>query len=651
MSTPMISSISPSSGPPSGGTQVTIVGSGLSSASEADDISFGSVSASSIVSVTDSQLVVITPPASAIGSVPISLVTPNGAVIWEAGFDYMISIGSIYPESGPVAGGTSLTVSGSGLLQLTGIQFNDTAATSMTITSDNQLTVVTPPAAVAGAVDVTFLGPAGTGVYYEMGGYTYVAAPAAASTTASTTANNGGDTTSQTTPDGNSNAPAKDTSKNAAKDTSKATAPTDASTPDPKKTTAPPTTDTSTDGATKDTTPAPKTTAPAAAKDTSKDPGASSGTPTPSGDYIPGGRMLAPDGKTGLGGTDGSAQGFGVGTLMAGGGGSAAPSNLSAYVDPGLTGQLVQSLITLVSNATSPDAIEAQNMILRRMALQGDVIGSRIPPPRNISEIGGYINLLGTLNENTMRQQTLAGILGVAGPAQPLGWISNNQPLSMVAVPNDRPQVPAQASFPLTTLVRSDFVSSVLAAYKTIHGYGATLPLTSPSVIQLPLGGTGATIPQPILFYLGRMLSIAQSAALRNPAADPIAVLPPTGSFTDYFLASHVLNAASFATPPSDLQALQCTPTSSTLVQLSQVEYIPITLIMAAAGYYSASPFPVPTSTLSSTWATLTNTTGLVSGVTKLGDELNLLYRQDIIAGSAFAAMLNWTWNGSAFAA
>jgi hypothetical protein len=647
MSTPIISSITPSSGPPGGGTQVTIAGSGLSSASEADDISFGSVSASSIVSISDSQLVVITPPASAIGSVAVSLVTPNGAVIWEDGFDYMISIGSIYPDAGPVAGGTTLTVTGSGLLQVTGIQFNDTAATSLTITSDTQLTVVTPPATVAGAVDVTFQGPTGAAVYFEMSGYTYVAAPATTNT------NGSGDTTSQTTPAGDSDSSSKDSSKNAAKDASKDSATKDPST-DPKKTAAPKAADDSADDATKDTTPAPKTTAPAkdpAAKDPSKDASATSGTPTPSGDYIPGGRMLAPDGKTGLGGTDGSAQGFGVGTLMAGGGGSAAPSNLSAYVDPGLTGQLVQSLITLVSNATSPDAIEAQNMILRRMALQGDVIGSRIPPPRNISEIGGYINLLGTLNENTMRQQTLAGILGVAGPAQPLGWISNNQPLSMVAVPNDRPQVPAQASFPLTTLVRSDFVSSVQTALKTIRSYGATLPLTSPSVIQLPPGGTGATIAQPILFYIGRMLTIAPTAALRNPTADPIAVLPPMGSFVDYFLASHVLNAATFPTPAADLQAMQCTPTSGTLVQLTQVEYIPITPILNAAGYYSASPFPVPTSTVSAPWATLTNTTGLVSGVSKLGDELNLLYRQDVIAGSAFAAMLNWTWNGTAFAA
>jgi hypothetical protein len=127
--------------------------------------------------------------------------------------------------------------------------------------------------------------------------------------------------------------------------------------------------------------------------------------------------------------------------------------------------------------------------------------------------------------------------------------------------------------------------------------------------------------------------------------------LGPTGAYVDYFLASQVLNAATFATPPSDLQAVQCTPTTSNLVKLSQVQFVPIGSVMAAAGYYSTSPFPVPTSTVSTSWATLTNTTGLVSGVTKLGDELNLLYRGDVIAGSAFAAMLNWTWNGTAFTA
>jgi hypothetical protein len=360
--------------------------------------------------------------------------------------------------------------------------------------------------------------------------------------------------------------------------------------------------------------------------------------------------MIVPGGLTGLGGSAGTGAGFGVGTLMPGGGGSAPPSDLSYYVDPGLTAQLVQTLIGLVQNAASPDALEAQNIILRRMALEGDVVGSRIPPPRNISEIGGYLNLLTTLKENTMREQTLAGILGVAGPAQPLGWISNVQPLSMVAIPNDRPAVAAQPSFPLTVLVRSDFVAAIQSALNVLHSYGATLPLVSPPVIQLPPGGTGATIPNSILFYIGRAIMIAPTAALSNPAGDPVAVIAPTGNMTDYALAAQVLGGGTYMVVPADLGAVQCTPTTQSIVQLSQVSFIPIAPILGAVGFYSQSPFPVPANSMATNWAWLTNVTGLVAGETELGQELSLLYRQDQIAGSAFAAMLTWTWNGTAFA-
>lgn len=360
--------------------------------------------------------------------------------------------------------------------------------------------------------------------------------------------------------------------------------------------------------------------------------------------------MIVPGGLTGLGGSAGTGAGFGVGTLIPGGGGSAPPSNLPYYVDPAITAQLVQTLIGLVQNAASPDALEAQNIILRRMALEGDVVGSRIPPPRNISEIGGYLNLLTTLKENTMREQTLAGILGVAGPAQALGWISNVQPLSMVAVPNDRPAVAAQPTFPLTVLIRSDFVAAIQGALNVFHSYGAMLPLVSPPVIQLPPGGTGSTIPNSILSYLGRAIMIAPAAALDNPATDPIALIAPTGTMTDFALAAQVLSPGTYTLPPANVNAVQCTPTTQQIVPLPPLSFVPIGPVMATAGFYSPSPFPVPATSNTTSWAWLTNVTGLVAGETELGDELSLLYRQDQIAGSAFAAILTWTWNGTAFA-
>lgn len=78
--------------------------------------------------------------------------------------------------------------------------------------------------------------------------------------------------------------------------------------------------------------------------------------------------------------------------------------------------------------------------------------------------------------------------------------------------------------------------------------------------------------------------------------------------------------------------------------------YVFIGPTLANAGFYPAFPVPIPANTTATAWPFLTNTTGLIAGVTRLGDELSLLYRQDQIAASVFASMLNWTWNGTSFA-
>lgn len=61
------------------------------------------------------------------------------------------------------------------------------------------------------------------------------------------------------------------------------------------------------------------------------------------------------------------------------------------------------------------------------------------------------------------------------------------------------------------------------------------------------------------------------------------------------------------------------------------------------------NPLSVPANSAQAGWATLTNITGLTAGVTRLGDELSLLYSAESIAGSAFASVVDWVWNGMAF--
>ncbi len=330
---------------------------------------------------------------------------------------------------------------------------------------------------------------------------------------------------------------------------------------------------------------------------------------------------------------------------------AAAPAGTAVpFVDPGLSAQLVSNLLSVLTSATSPDAVEAQDIIMRRIALEGDVVGSRIPPLLDdITKFGGMINLLTSLGEKAMREQALAGILGVAGPSQPLGWISNNQPLAMADVTNDRPAGPAQPTIPLAVLVRSDYVTAVKAAMAAVHRFGATVPFASPPVLQLPLA------PRARRRRTTSCRTSAANSAWRPPPRSP--TRPPTrwrssgrpGHADPWQVAARVLTATPVTVPPADYDAIKCTPTASSTVTLTAAALVPLGPILASAGFYPAAPLPLPANAAQTGWATLTNVTGLTAGVTRLGDELSLLYNAQTIAGSVFAPVVDWVWNGTAF--
>jgi len=81
----------------------------------------------------------------------------------------------ISPTSGPAAGGTVVTLTGSGFTGATSVSFGGVPGTSVTVVSAGQITAVTP-AHAAGVVDVTVHTPAG--MVRLAGDFTYVAAPA-----------------------------------------------------------------------------------------------------------------------------------------------------------------------------------------------------------------------------------------------------------------------------------------------------------------------------------------------------------------------------------------------------------------------------------------------------------------------------------------
>jgi hypothetical protein len=71
------------------------------------------------------------------------------------------TVTSLSPATGPAAGGTVVTVTGTGFTGATSVQFGSNPGTALTVVSDTEITVTSPVGAV-GAVPVTVTTPAGT---------------------------------------------------------------------------------------------------------------------------------------------------------------------------------------------------------------------------------------------------------------------------------------------------------------------------------------------------------------------------------------------------------------------------------------------------------------------------------------------------------
>lgn len=91
------------------------------------------------------------------------------------------TIASLSAVAGPTTGGTIVTIIGTGIINVTDVKFGSTAATSITVNSQTQITVLAPAVASAGIVDVTVVAAAGTSAISSNDHFTYANRPAVAS--------------------------------------------------------------------------------------------------------------------------------------------------------------------------------------------------------------------------------------------------------------------------------------------------------------------------------------------------------------------------------------------------------------------------------------------------------------------------------------
>ena len=171
---PAVSSVTPVSGPGAGGTKVTIHGSALNGANQ---VLFGSAAATSFTVNAAGTSITAYAPAALAGTVDITVTTPGGtsAVVPADEFTYLgPAVSSITPVSGPGAGGTKVTIHGSGLNGTTAVLFGSAAATSFTVNAAGTSITAYAPAALAGTVDITVTTPGGTSAVVPADEFTYL---------------------------------------------------------------------------------------------------------------------------------------------------------------------------------------------------------------------------------------------------------------------------------------------------------------------------------------------------------------------------------------------------------------------------------------------------------------------------------------------
>jgi hypothetical protein len=168
------SAVTPDFGPFEGGTAVTITGANLTGATK---VNFGTI-AGTIISDTATQIVAVSPaqPSGTIVDVTVTTAGGTSATLFGDLFNYTLVapiVSSVNPPSGPVAGGTTVTITGANLLGATEVDFGATAATIVS-NSPTQI-VVRTPAETAGTVDVTVVTPGERSAISANDKYTYSA--------------------------------------------------------------------------------------------------------------------------------------------------------------------------------------------------------------------------------------------------------------------------------------------------------------------------------------------------------------------------------------------------------------------------------------------------------------------------------------------
>ncbi len=169
---PRSTGLSVAAGPSSGGTSVTITGTGFTGATQVD---FGPTPAASFAVVSDTSITAVSPTAPP-GTVDVTVTGPGGtgATVPLDRFTFVAqpAVTGLSPNTGPLSGGTQVVVTGSGFTGASGVSFGGQAA-PFTVVSDDRIDATVPVGEAVDVVTVTVTTLGGASAAVPAAAYSY----------------------------------------------------------------------------------------------------------------------------------------------------------------------------------------------------------------------------------------------------------------------------------------------------------------------------------------------------------------------------------------------------------------------------------------------------------------------------------------------
>lgn len=186
---PEVTSITPATGPVGGGTNIVVTGTGFVAGAT---VTIGGTSATGVV-VNSATEIVATTAAKPAGTYNLVVTLPDTTTYTEANaFTYAATptITTVSPASGPTAGGTTVTITGTNFRAGIAVTFGGTAGTGLVFNSATEL-VVTTPAKTAGLYAVVVTN-SDTSTYTKANGFQYGDQPTITAVAPATVGTSGG---------------------------------------------------------------------------------------------------------------------------------------------------------------------------------------------------------------------------------------------------------------------------------------------------------------------------------------------------------------------------------------------------------------------------------------------------------------------------